>query len=143
MNQAQQHLEGQSRRVTKRGLRLNILITSLPGVDTGLFCRHMFAEVSTILHCFIRLHYSPSLDSLHAEKCPLWLYSSAVWVEGFVLFGSSGRKLVVSASHVGRSLFSALPVSFLQSRVSFIAPSLGPSHFTRSSVSWVSSKEQA
>ncbi|CDJ61056.1 hypothetical protein, conserved [Eimeria maxima] len=41
---AQQHLEGQSRRVTKRGLRLNILITSLPGVDTGLFCRHMFAE---------------------------------------------------------------------------------------------------
>lgn len=55
MEQAQRHLESQCRRKLKKNdMRLNILITALPGVDADVFCRQMFAEVSGVLcYCFL------------------------------------------------------------------------------------------
>ncbi|CDJ36157.1 uncharacterized protein EMH_0037800 [Eimeria mitis] len=44
-SEAQQHIETQCRKKLKKNdMRLNILITALPGVDTDVFCRQMFAE---------------------------------------------------------------------------------------------------
>ncbi|CDJ48392.1 hypothetical protein, conserved [Eimeria brunetti] len=45
LHRAQQHFESQCREaLKKKDMRLNILITALPGVDADLFCKQMFAE---------------------------------------------------------------------------------------------------
>lgn len=45
--QAQRHLESQrGPRLKRKGLRLNILATGLPGLDINSFCEMMFTGVS-------------------------------------------------------------------------------------------------
>lgn len=62
LGQAQQQLENQCRRkLQRKGISLNILVTALSGIEAERVCKHMFSDVShSVTTCPFSFYFFPS-----------------------------------------------------------------------------------